>query len=71
MRSAWLRFPELRCEPLEQTYTREAARRYRYVALVDGAPFTARLATDAYGRVLHYEGLWRAEPDAPGADDGR
>jgi hypothetical protein len=61
VRSAWLRFPELRLEPLEQTYTREAERVYRYEARVDGEPFTARLATDAYGRVLRYEGLWEAE----------
>jgi hypothetical protein len=61
VRSAWLRFPELRLEPLEQTYTREAERVYRYRALVDGEPFTARLDTDAFGRVLRYEGLWEAE----------
>lgn len=65
VRSAWLRFPELRLEPLEQTYTREAEQVYRYVAQVDGAPFTARLDTDAYGRVLRYEGLWEAELAAP------
>ncbi len=61
VRSAWLRFPELRLEPLEQTYTREAERSFRYRALVDGEPFSARLDTDAFGRVLLYEGLWEAE----------
>ncbi|HYG61077.1 MAG TPA: putative glycolipid-binding domain-containing protein [Thermoanaerobaculia bacterium] len=61
VRSAWLRFPELRLEPLEQMYTREAERVYRYKAQVDGDLFTARLDTDAYGRVLCYEGLWEAE----------
>lgn len=61
VRSAWLRFPQLRLEPLEQTYTRESAQVYRYVAQVDGAPFTARLDTDAYGRVVRYEGLWERE----------
>jgi hypothetical protein len=72
VRTAWLRFPELRLEPLEQTYTREADLVYRYRAVVDGEPFTARLDTDALGRVLRYEGLWVAEhvtsgdePDAP------
>ena len=60
VRSAWLRFPEMRLEPLEQTYTREAERRYRYRALVDGEPFVARLDTDAFGRVVRYEGLWEA-----------
>jgi hypothetical protein len=29
---------------------------------VDGEPFTAQLDTDAFGRVLRYEGLWEAEP---------
>lgn len=62
VRSAWLRFPDLRLEPLEQTYLRQAERVYRYRARVDGAPFTARLDTDAFGRVLVYEGLWEAEP---------
>lgn len=61
VRSAWLRFPELRLEPLEQTYTREAEQSFRYRALVDGEPFIARLDTDAFGRVLRYEGLWEAE----------
>jgi hypothetical protein len=63
VRSAWLRFPELRMEPLEQTYTREAEHVFRYHALADGEPFSARLDTDAFGRVLRYEGLWDAEPD--------
>lgn len=59
--SAWLRFPELRIETLAQTYTRESEHVYRYLAQVDGAPFSARLDTDDYGRVLRYEGLWVAE----------
>jgi uncharacterized protein len=66
VRSAWLRFPELRLEPLEQTYTREAALTFRYRALVDGQPFVARLDTDVFGRVLRYEGLWEAELAEPG-----
>jgi hypothetical protein len=61
VRSCWLRFPELRLEPLEQTYTRESEQTFRYQALVDGEPFMARLDTDAHGRVLRYEGLWEAE----------
>jgi hypothetical protein len=61
VRSAWLRFPELQLEPLDQTYTREAERTFRYRALVDGEPFVARLDTDGFGRVLVYEGLWEAE----------
>ena len=61
VRSAWLRFPELRIEPLEQTYVREATQRYRYEAQVDGEPFTALLETDVFGRVIRYEGLWEAD----------
>lgn len=65
VRSAWLRFPELRLEPLEQTYTREGERRFRYCALVDGEPFIARLDIDAFGRVVRYEGLWEIEFATP------
>lgn len=65
VQSAWLRFPELRLEPLVQTYTREAERVFRYRALVDGQPFEAQLDTDRFGRVLRYQGLWEAD----GADD--
>ena len=61
VRSAWLRFPELRLELLEQTYTREAEQTFRYRALVDGEPFIARLDTDCFGRVVRYEGLWELE----------
>lgn len=61
VRSAWLRFPELRLESLEQTYTREAEHVFRYRALVDGEPFVARLDTDPFGRVVRYEGLWEVD----------
>lgn len=61
VQSAWLRFPELRLERLEQTYTREDDRVFRYRAMVDGNLFIARLDTDRFGRVVRYEGLWEAE----------
>jgi uncharacterized protein len=61
VRTAWVRFPELRVEALEQSYQREAAGVFRYEALVDGKRFQARLDTDEFGRVLLYEGLWEAE----------
>jgi hypothetical protein len=61
VRSAWVRFPEFRLEPLEQEYTREAEQTFRYRALVDGEPFIARLDTDVFGRVVRYEGLWELE----------
>ena len=63
--SAWLRFPELVLQPLEQTYTRESENRFRYHAIVDAESFTALLDTDAFGRVLHYEGLWEVESSRP------
>lgn len=66
VRTAWVRFPELRVEALEQSYQREADRVFRYDALVDGEPFRARLDTDGFGRVLLYEGLWEAEFASPG-----
>lgn len=69
VRSAWFRFPELRLEPLEQTYTREGELMFGYCALVDGEPFIGRLETDVFGRVLRYEGLWEAESAEP--DGGR
>ena len=61
VRTAWVRFPELRVEALEQSYQCEEARVFRYDALVDGEKFQARLDTDEFGRVLLYEGLWEAE----------
>jgi hypothetical protein len=61
VRTAWVRFPELRVEVLEQSYEREADRLFRYDALVDGERFQARLDTDEFGRVVLYEGLWEAE----------
>ncbi len=61
VRSAWVRFPGLRVEALDQSYRREEARVFRYDALVDGEPFQARLDTDEFGCVLRYEGLWEAE----------
>lgn len=66
VRSAWLRFPELRLEPLEQSYTREADKYYRYYAWIDGEPFSALLETDVFGRVVRYEGLWEAVRAEPG-----
>jgi hypothetical protein len=65
VRSAWLRFPELRLEALDQTYTREAELTYRYRALIDGEIVAARLDVDPFGRVVRYEGLWELELAIP------
>ena len=61
VRSAWVRFPGLQLEPLEQRYTRSGERHFRYEALVDGERFEARLDTDDFGRVVRYEGLWEVD----------
>jgi uncharacterized protein len=68
VRTAWVRFPELRVEALEQSYYREAGCVFRYDALVDGERFQARLDTDEFGRVLLYEGLWEAVIASPGQE---
>lgn len=62
VKTAWLRYPELHLERLEQTYLREGRNLYLFRAIVDGEPFSARLRTDDLGRVVLYEGLWESEP---------
>jgi hypothetical protein len=65
VRAAWLRFPELTVEVLEQTYRRIAADRYVYES-ANGA-FRRELTVDGMGLVVEYPGLWtRDEPDASG-----
>lgn len=60
--TAWLRFPELRFERLEQSYSRQSDYVYRFDTMIDNEPFSAQLDIDQYGIVTQYEGLWeRAE----------
>jgi hypothetical protein len=62
--AAWVRFPELTIEPLPQTYTRLAERRYRYASA--GGAFVAEVEVDDLGLVTTYEGGWwriAASPD--------
>jgi uncharacterized protein len=54
--AAWIRFPSLEIERLDQSYERLAGRRYRYRS----GRFTAELEVDADGLVLDYAGLWKA-----------
>jgi hypothetical protein len=68
VRAAWLRFPELGLEPLEQTYTRLSRNRYQYES--GGGEFRRVLTVDDSGVVLHYPGLWIADDDECG-DDSR
>ena len=59
VRAAWLRFPELTLEPLQQTYTRVDRHRYLYES-ADGA-FRRELTVNDTGLVLEYPGLWSAD----------
>jgi hypothetical protein len=59
VRSAWLRFPGMTLEVLDQTYERMADSRYVYRSA--GGSFVAVLETDAVGFVTHYPGLWTCD----------
>ena len=54
--AAWIRFPSLEVERLEQTYERLSDQRYRYRS----GRFTADLAVDDDGLVLQYGANWKA-----------
>lgn len=54
---AWLRFPSMTLEPLEQTYRRLGKRRWQY----SSDDFTAEVEVDRDGLVTRYEGLWVRE----------
>lgn len=60
VRAAWLRFPSLQFEPLEQRYTRLAEDRYRY----ESTSFRAELQVTPAGFPLDYEKVWVAEAHA-------
>lgn len=62
VRAAWVRFPELTVEILEQSYTRVSTDRYLYES--DGGNFRRELTVDDTGFVLLYPGLWQAEGPA-------
>lgn len=59
VRAAWVRFPELTIEVLEQVYTRRSRDRYLYESA--GGAFRRELRVDEVGFVLDYPDLWRAE----------
>ena len=63
VRAAWIRFPELTAEVLVQTYTHVSADRYVYESA--GGTFRRELQVDAFGCVIDYPGIWRAEATAP------
>ena len=55
--AAWVRFPDLKLQPLRQEYERTSERRYRYTSPV-GA-FLAEIAVDEDDLTLNYEGFWQ------------
>lgn len=59
VRAAWVRFPELRLEVLEQTYTRLSERMYLYESA--GGSFRREITVNEDGLVVDYPGLWREE----------
>lgn len=59
VRAAWVRFPELAVEVLEQRYTRVGPSTYLYESA--GGAFRRELAVSEDGLVLEYPGLWVAE----------
>jgi uncharacterized protein len=54
--AAWVRFPSLEVQRIEQSYERLADRRYRYRS----GRFTADLAVDEDGMILQYGLNWEA-----------
>jgi hypothetical protein len=59
VRAAWVHFPELTVQLLEQKYTRLADDKYRYES--GGGSFRRELKVDDKGFVLEYPDLWYAE----------
>jgi hypothetical protein len=57
--AAWLRFPSLQLERLDQTYRRLGERAYRYES-ADGA-FQRDIDVDGAGLVTRYPDFWEAE----------
>jgi len=59
VRAAWVHFPELKVELLDQKYTRLSDDKYRYES--GGGSFRRDLKVDEKGFVLEYPDLWYAE----------
>ena len=66
VRAAWVRFPELSLELLDQVYTRVDESHYLYES-ADGS-FRRELLVDADGFVLEYPDYWRTEAIASTPD---
>jgi uncharacterized protein len=57
--AAWVKFPDLIVQPLDQRYTRLSERRYQYES--GGGSFQAEIEVDELGLVTRYEGGWERE----------
>ncbi len=57
VKAAWLSFPGLSLEPLEQFYRRINASTYRYESA--GGSFVTELRVNASGFVTHYPSFWQ------------
>ena len=62
VRAAWVQFPPLRVEVLEQDYTRLDANTYLYESA--GGTFRRELIVNEHGLVVDYPGLWIADQEA-------
>jgi hypothetical protein len=60
VRAAWLTFPDLTLEPLDQSYRRIGETSYRYESR--GGAFATDLEVNSAGFVIRYPGLWQQEP---------
>jgi hypothetical protein len=58
--AAWVRFPELTLERLDQRYTRLAERTFLYES--GGGSFRRELTVNEMGLVIDYPDFWKAEP---------
>ncbi len=67
IRAAWVRFPELTIEVLEQAYRRMADSIYHYESA--GGTFFRDLVVNRVGFVLEYPGIWTAEMSPDEAAD--
>jgi uncharacterized protein len=55
--AAWVRFPDLRLQPLLQEYERTSNQCYRYSS--GGGAFVAEITVDEESLALSYEGFWQ------------
>jgi len=69
VRAAWLQFPELTLDVLEQTYSHVAANRYQYESA--GGAFRRELTVDDMGLIVEYQGLWTMTAVPPATADNR